>query len=377
MNEEFFGSNQLIKSKKQTELFLIFTFSQKIYAIPAEKVVEIVQLPALTVVEKFPDYIVGLLNLRGQVISVIDPARLLGTEQELYTINHQILIVNCNKKNIGIIVHSVNDIVQINRDNLEPLPYKPKEKIISGIYKHENDLIAFLNINILLENVENIEAEIPKIKNESNAISNYFASDENSKIKFRKRAEKLQKEIRTITDDLNYQENYFISFCLNNEIYCINLKYVKEVTKLKLVNIASVPCVPKFITGIINLRGEFITIVDIKYFLNIPRTFTSDKTKIIVIKLSDIQLGLLVDEVFGIKNISNDKMNLNVQSKYEKNKYTSAEVLLSDEDFLKPKDSACSEQCLPSGTFASSQVMSIFDIKKFIEDERLYIEDSI
>ncbi len=372
MNGEFFGSNQLIKSKKPTELFLIFTFSQKTYAIPAERVVEIVQLPALTVVEKFPDNIVGLLNLRGQVISVIDPAKLLGIEQKPYTTDHQVLIVNCNKKNIGIIVHSVNDIIQMDRDNLEPLPYKPKEKIISGIYKHENNLVAFLDINNLLENVENtenIEEDVLKIKNEASTVSSYFPSDENSKIKFLKRAEKLQKEIRNVTDSLNYQENYFISFCLNNEIYCINLRYVKEITKLKQVNLATVPCVPEFITGIINLRGEFITIVDIKYFLDIPGTAISDKTKIIVIKLSNIQLGLLVDDVFDIKNISNNKMNLNVQSKYEKNKYTSAEVLLSDD----LNELQCSSFDAP----ASSRVMSILDIKRFVEDERLYIEDSI
>ncbi len=354
MIENFINSNQLVKHKKYSELFLIFNLSEKAYAVSAEKIVEILQLPALTVVEKFPDHVAGLLNLRGQVILVIDPGKLLGFEQRKYTTDHQVLIIQCNDRKIGIIVDSVSNVIQLDRDNLEPLPYKPKEKIISGIYKYENNLIAFLNTDSILENIENISPEGTETQNNTSIINNHFATDEISKTKFLKRAEKLQKEIRGTQDSLNYQENYFISFCLNKEIYCINLKHVREITKLKLVNLVPIPCVPGFIMGIINLRGEFITLVDIKYFLNIPETPLSDKTKIIVVKISDIQIGILVDEVFNIENISSEKMNLNSQTKYEKSKYTSAEVMLSN-----------------------NKIMSILDLKKFIDDERLFIEDSI
>ncbi len=354
MSGDFFGSTQLVKHKNYAELFLIFTLSDKTYAIAAEKVMEIVQLPALTVVERLPDHIVGLLNLRGQIISVIDPSKLLGIEQNEYRTDFQVLIVNCRDTTIGIVVHSVNEVVQLDRNQLEPLPYKPVEKIVSGIYKHENRLVAFFDINAVLQHAGTVDLNELEIKNELTAITDNFPTDEVSRRKFLARAEKLQREIRSVTDDLQFQENYFISFCLNNETYCINLKFVKEITKLKLVNLAPVPCVPEFITGIINLRGEFITILDIKHFLDIAKTTTSEKTKIIVLKISDIQMGILVDEVFGIENIPNEKMNLNVQNKYEKSKYTSAEVLLPN-----------------------NKVMSVFDIKKFIEDERLFIEESI
>jgi len=354
MSGNLLNSSQLIKSKNQAELFLVFSLSNKTYAIPAEQVVEIIQLPALTVVEKAPDYMIGLLNLRGQIISVVDPAKLLGLEQKTYTIDHQVLIVNCNGKQIGVIVNSVSAVVQLDRDKLEPLPYNPREKIISGIYKYQNDLVAFLNINSLLENIENLEEERSKTQGNADIINNYFPSDETSKIKFLQRAEKLSKELVNVINNLNYQENYFSSFCLNKEIYCINLKYVKEITKIKLVNLAPVPCVPEFIAGIINLRGEFITLVDIKHFLNIQKTAISENTKIIVVKIPDMQLGILVDDVFNIENISTDRMNLNVQTKYEKHKYTSAEVLLPN-----------------------NQVMNIFDTRKFLEDEQLFVDDSI
>jgi len=354
MNEDFFGTTQLVKDRSYSELFLVFSLSDKTYAIAAEKVLEIIQLPALTVVEKFPDYIAGLLNMRGHVISVIDPAKMLGISRKEYTIDYQVLIVECKNKTFGIIVDSVSEVVQLNRRNLEPLPYKPREKIISGIYKHEGRLIAFFDLNSVVENIEIIDADAAETDEKSYAISEYFPSDESSRLKLLKRAEKLRQEIVSPADNLNYQENYFLSFALNNEIFCINLKYVKEITKLNLVNLRLVPCVPEFICGIINLRGEFITIVDIKYFLQITRTPVSDKTKIIVVSISDIQIGILVEEVFGIENISTEKININTQNKYDKMKYTSAEVMLPN-----------------------NKVMSVFDLRKLIEDERLYIEDSV
>jgi len=354
MSGDFFNSTHLIKSKSQSELFLIFDFLDKIYAIPAERVAEIIQLPALTVIKKAPDHVIGLLNLRGEVISVIDPATFLGVEQQSYTVDHQVLIINDKNKRIGIIIHSVSDVVQLDKNMVEPLPYNPNEKIVSGIYKHKSHIVALIDINSMLESIETVEEKYAGTPDNLDFISNHFPVDEESKIKFLQRAEKLQISHTGMENELNYQENYFISCCLNKEIYCINLRYVKEITKLSLVNFSPVPCVPEFIAGIVNLRGEFITLVDIKHFLNVPKTSISEKTKIIVIKMSDMQIGLLVDDIFNIENISTDKMNLNVQSKYEKNSFTSAEVLLPN-----------------------NQIMSVFDTRKFFEDERLFIEDSV
>ncbi len=353
MSGNFLTSRQLLQ-EKDSELFLIFNLGEKNYAIPAEKIMEIVQLPALTIIEKFPEYIIGLLNLRGQIISVVDFIKLLGLEPETYTPEHQVLILECEKRAIGIIVSSIKDVTRLDKKGFTPLPYKSHDGIISGIYKHNDTMTALLDINLIMESVEKVEVHSSEIPDKISIPREYCTQSPEVKNKLIKRAEKLQKEVRVVTGNLNYQENYFISFCLNKEIYAINLKYVKEITKLKLVNMVAVPCVPEFITGIINLRGEFITIVDIKYFLQVPKTRISEKTKIIVVKISDIQVGILVDEVFDIENIPNERMNLNIQSKYEKNKYTLAEVLQPDE-----------------------RIISIFDMKRFIEDERLFIEDSI
>jgi len=338
---------------KTTELFITFNLSEKVYALPAEKIIEIVQLPALTLLEKAPDYIAGLLNIRGSIISVIDLSMILGFKRKTYSAESQILILNADGKKIGIIIDSVKDVIQFDKKLLEPLPYVSKDHFVTGVYKDETGLIAFLDIDKTVKDIEVAEFSESQIKEINDDSVSLFPVDKASKEKFAKRALKLMKELRNEADSLNYQEDSFISFCLNGEIYCINLKYVKEVTKLKHVSLTNVPCVPDFITGIINLRGDFITIVDIKKFLNVQKTNITEKTKIIVISTENIRVGLLVDDVFGIENIPGEKLNHNIQSKYEKNKFTSAEIMFNQ------------------------KVMCVFDLKKFLEDERLFIEDAV
>lgn len=340
-------------ANKSSELYITFNLSEKFYAIPADKVIEIVQLPALTLLEKAPEYMVGLLNLRGNIISIIDLSMILGFARKSYSTEQQILILDINDKKIGIIVDFVRDVVPFDKKNLEPLPYETKEHIVEGIYKDESSLVAFLDLDKIVQGLQIIEEHDSEIKETALDITGLFPVDPESKEKFAKRALKLRKELRDDSNRLNYHEDYFISFGLNAEIYCINLKFVREITKLKLVNLTKVPCVPDFISGIINLRGDFITIVDIKEFLHIPKTNITEKTKIIVVRTENLQVGILVDEVFGIENLPHDKFNHHSQSKYEKNKFTSAEIMLND------------------------KIMCVFDLKKFLEDERLIIEDAV
>jgi len=353
MENTFLTINEL-SLKSTSDLYMTFSLSEKVYAIPAEKIIEIVQLPALNILEKVPEYIVGVMNLRGKIISVIDLRKFLGISQIPYTTEHQVLIINTHDITIGIIVDSVNDVIQYNRENLEPLPYHSSEKFISGVYKNDDTLIAFLDLDVFINSIEAIQVDNLDFKAPTYISADLFPTDKASLAKFRKRAINLQKELKIDTDKGFHHENHFVSFSLNNEIYCISLKYVSVFCKLKLVSLTPVPCVPEFIVGIINLRGEFITIIDIKSFLQISKSNVTDKTKIIVVKVLDLQVGLLVDDVFDIVNIPAEKLSHISSNKFDRNKYSSAEVILDD-----------------------GGVMSVLDLEKFLEDERLFVEDAI
>ncbi len=338
--------------EKTTELHMAFNLSNKVYAIPAVQIIEIVQLPYLTILEKVPAYIVGVMNLRGTIISVIDLRKFLGFSPDTYSAEHQVIIINTKEKPIGIIVDSVKDVIQINKNLVENLPYKSTKKFIEGIYKNKNELIALLNINLITDNLTEIELKEENVENK--VTVNLFPEDKYSLDKLKNRALKLEKELKVDIDKIDLHENRFVTFCLNNEIYCISLKYIKEFRKIKSVNLTPIPCVPVFIMGLINLRGEFITIIDIKSFLQIRKSQITEKTKIIVVKTNKIQIGIIVDDVFDIINIDDSYIIKNQTNSPDKNKFVSSEVLLNNKD-----------------------VINILDLEKLLEDERLFVEDAI
>ena len=209
IENNFLTINDFSLESYNYELYMTFTLTEKIYAIPAKKIIEIVRLPALTVLEKLPDYIVGVMNIRGKIISVIDLRKYLGIPQVKYSVDHNVLIINHEDKTVGIIVDSVKDVIQFNKEHLEPLPYNTQEKYISGIYKNEGNLIAFLDLDLVLTSLISIQLDDVEIKHDTIEAHDLFPTDSFSVEKFKKRALNIQKELKMDADrELNQKNNY-------------------------------------------------------------------------------------------------------------------------------------------------------------------------
>ena len=67
--------------------------------------------------------------------------------------------------------------------------------------------------------------------------------------------------------------------------------------------IAQIPCTPRFIEGIVNVRGRIVSIVDIKQLLGLPKTERSEETRIIVLRSGGTELGFLADELAGVREL--------------------------------------------------------------------------
>lgn len=104
--------------------------------------------------------------------------------------------------------------------------------------------------------------------------------------------DKKQSEKHNDPNDVQMQ---WATFQLSDELYGINVMQVKEV--LRLTEIAPVPGSAPYILGIINLRGNVITVVDTRTLFGLPRAEQTDNSRIIVIELQDQVIGMLVDAV--------------------------------------------------------------------------------
>lgn len=104
---------------------------------------------------------------------------------------------------------------------------------------------------------------------------------------------------RPEADDLNGR---FLTFKLQDAVYGIELFSVTEIIKVQ--PIIRVPGVVHYIQGIINLRGKIVPVIDVRLKLGYAPAAHTDKTCIIVVMIQEMQVGLIVDEVYEVMTIS-------------------------------------------------------------------------
>jgi purine-binding chemotaxis protein CheW len=93
-----------------------------------------------------------------------------------------------------------------------------------------------------------------------------------------------------------------IEFRLASEAYAIEYSFVREVHPLR--DFTPLPGTPPFVLGIVNLRGQIVSVVDLRVFFNLPAKGLGDLNKVIVIRNDGMEFGILADEVTGVRTIS-------------------------------------------------------------------------
>lgn len=99
----------------------------------------------------------------------------------------------------------------------------------------------------------------------------------------------------------------WVTFRLEDETYGINVMQVQEV--LRMTDIAPVPGAPVFVLGIINLRGNVVTIIDLRRRLNILPTDPTEHTRILIVETHGLAIGLLVDSIAEVVNLMRDDVD--------------------------------------------------------------------
>ncbi|MCK9295639.1 MAG: chemotaxis protein CheW [Desulfobulbaceae bacterium] len=108
---------------------------------------------AVTVVHRVPEYVRGVINLRGEIVTVVDLRTKFGFAPLSLEAEAEIVIVRFGDENIGLLVDSVSDVVLADEKDIEPTPPNlagVPGHFFKGIYKLEQSLVAILNIEELL-----------------------------------------------------------------------------------------------------------------------------------------------------------------------------------------------------------------------------------
>jgi len=142
---------------------IVFTLAHEEYGIEVDKVRTIERMVPITRVPKTPAFIKGVINLRGVVIPVIDLRGRFGLPESETTENSRIIIVAVNDLEVGFIVDSANDVIDIMSDTIDVPPEVVggiKAKYLSGVAKiGEDRLLILLNLSEVLNRSEIIQLE--------------------------------------------------------------------------------------------------------------------------------------------------------------------------------------------------------------------------
>lgn len=135
--------------------YIIFELGEEEYAIPVESVGSIERLIPITRVPSTPTYVKGVINLRGVVTPVIDLKEKLKGKSIEFDEQTRIIIVNTNEITVGFIVDSANDVMDINKQDIEPSPETIEREVadfIDGVVKMDDRFFILLKLDQVLVN---------------------------------------------------------------------------------------------------------------------------------------------------------------------------------------------------------------------------------
>src|SRR4029077_21201403 len=142
-------------SNLSRELHIVgFVVGRETYGVPITSLHEIVRVPEITAVPDAPDYMEGVINLRGKIVSVIDLRKRLGEKQVKSGRRNRILVVDHNGRLSGLIVDSASEVVKIPASDVEPSPTCLHEgglNCVTGLAKYQGRLIVLLDMTKLLD----------------------------------------------------------------------------------------------------------------------------------------------------------------------------------------------------------------------------------
>jgi len=147
------------QKKQDAELMQLVTFSigEEEFGVDILKVQEIIRMMEITKVPRAPEFVEGVINLRGKVIPIIDLRRRFGLSARGHDKHTRIIVIEINNMIVGFVVDSVSEVLRIPSSTVEPPPPVVsglESEYISGVGKLEDRLLILLDLDMLLSHEE-------------------------------------------------------------------------------------------------------------------------------------------------------------------------------------------------------------------------------
>ncbi len=138
----------------QTNQYLTFTLAEEVFAVDVARVREILEITSITKVPQVPDFMRGVINLRGCVVPVIDLRLKFGMPETAQTVNTCIIVVEVEMDGenivLGSLADSVQEVIEMEPSQIEAAPHigtHLKTEFLKGMGKHNEHFVMILDID--------------------------------------------------------------------------------------------------------------------------------------------------------------------------------------------------------------------------------------
>lgn len=294
-----------------------FSIAEQDFAFSLNDVGEIVRVPDN--ISALPDShssVLGLVNLRGRIIPIVDLASNLGLPRAHINDASRIIIVHSHSAelgSVGLVVARVRNVISISPDALEAIPAMCNDGYSDGalesVYRDESSrkLISILNLNGIFS--RSLRRSLEETTSQSEADA-------------------MQTQNEALIAEEDYQQ--YVIFYIDGQEYGVGIEDTQEITRVP-DSLESVPNTPDYLQGIVNLRGTVLPVIDLRCRLGLVTAEQTDRQRIIVLTRDNQKTGFIVDGVAEVKTVVSKTIESAPALSDEKSEMLNRLIKLDDE----------------------------------------------
>lgn len=140
------------ETEKEKARFLTFLCDDLTFAVNTKYVIEILTNHAITTLPMVPDYVKGVINMRGQIVPIMDIRLRLGKMPVEYGDNNCIIVLEIDSISLGILVDSASQVVDSDLDRISPVPVNKQQELVNGMISLDaNNVVLLLDCAQLVD----------------------------------------------------------------------------------------------------------------------------------------------------------------------------------------------------------------------------------
>jgi purine-binding chemotaxis protein CheW len=272
-------------TQRGTQQFVTFLSGDEVFAADMSPVKEIIRVPQVVRVPLAPAALEGLANLRGKVLPIISLRRLFGFPELEHDDSTRALVIDVGQP-LGFVVDRVSSVMGVDAGHIEDvgsISTTVNTEVLSGLIKDAGGHAMIM----VLDFAKLIQREFSQIA----------AITKNASVASTAQAQ-VQNEDEDSSDELQ-----LVSFNVEGQEYAIAIEDVQEIVQVPEA-VIHVPHSESHVLGVMTLRNRLLPLVRLRRIFGLPDSDLDEKSRIVVLTLNGISVGVVVDAVSEVLRVS-------------------------------------------------------------------------